>query len=133
MQHVENCYGCGKGNPAGLKMTFTVHDDHIVGTLATDKNHAGPPQVVHGGVIAAAVDESFSVLVRQALKQDARTVRLKITYRQAAALGETLSVLARPKEETRKTFIVTAEVSVNDQVVAEAEAMMFKWLPRESS
>jgi len=133
LRHVENCYGCGENNPVGLKMRFTVQPDQVIGTFISGANHAGPPQVVHGGVIAAAVDETFSVFVRQVLKQDARTVRFQIVYRQPLAVGETLSVLAKLKDQNRKTFVVTAVASVNEKVVAEAQGTLFKWLPLSPS
>ncbi len=133
MRHVKNCYGCGKTNPVGLKMTFAVHADHIIGTLLTHTNHAGPPGVVHGGVIAAAVDESFSVFTRSGLGQDALTVRLEMVYRQPAALGTTLAVDVRLKEETRKTLNVKAVVTVEEKVIAEAEGTLFKWQPDNPS
>jgi uncharacterized protein (TIGR00369 family) len=126
LSHVPNCYGCGPQNPLGLKMTFRYLDDHIVGEFHSREEHVGPPGIVHGGLIAALIDESFSVLCRGLLGQEARTIKAEIHFRKPAPTGSTLQVKTVLDKETDRALLLTSSVYLTDTLIADAKGTMFK-------
>lgn len=129
LPHVPNCFGCSEKNPVGLKLKFTFHDDHICGEFESNANHVGPPDIVHGGVIAAIIDESFSVLCRGVLKKDSRTIKEEVTFRRPAMAGATLKVKTKLEQESSRTLEVSAEVLADDVLIAQGKGTLFKLKP----
>jgi uncharacterized protein (TIGR00369 family) len=59
------CFGCGPANPIGLHLVFYVADDvSVVCKPVIAANFEGPPNLVHGGIIATLLDEAMSKAVR---------------------------------------------------------------------
>ena len=53
------CFVCGRENPVGLYMTFYDNGDNEVYSDYTVADHyQGYPGVVHGGIVAAMLDEA---------------------------------------------------------------------------
>ena len=52
------CFVCGEKNHAGLQGTFYVEDDAVFMPLNVKDHHCGYPDVVHGGIVAAAAGAS---------------------------------------------------------------------------
>jgi uncharacterized protein (TIGR00369 family) len=51
------CFGCGQKNPIGLKLSFMESDDYFHAAWQPTKVYEGYPNVLHGGIIAALLDE----------------------------------------------------------------------------
>jgi len=124
--HVPYCFGCSTKNPHGLKINFAVKDDTVVGTFTSHKYHMGPPDAVHGGIIATLIDESISYFARTVIKHDIRTIKEEIIFRNQALIGETIYVEAHLKEEKSRALILTAKVYSEDSIIAEATGMLYK-------
>jgi acyl-coenzyme A thioesterase PaaI-like protein len=124
--HVPYCYGCSAKNPLGLKINFTVKDNAVVGTFTSHKYHMGPPDAVHGGIIATLIDESISYFARTIIKHDIRTMKEEIIFRNQSPVGDTIYVEARLKEEKSRALILTAKVYSEDGIIAEATGMLYK-------
>ena len=124
--HVENCFGCSQSNPIGLRIRFTVKDETALGEFISNENHEGPPGFVHGGIIGAVIDESFSFLARSLVNEGVRTAKQEIKFRKPVKLGETIYVESRLKEQKRGAIIVTSKVYTNTNFIAEATGMLFK-------
>jgi acyl-coenzyme A thioesterase PaaI-like protein len=124
--HVPYCFGCSTENPLGLKINFTVKDDAVVGTFTSHEYHMGPPDAVHGGIIATLIDESLSYFARTIIKHDIRTMKEEIVFRNQSPVGETIYVEARLKEEKSRALILTAKVYSEDGIIAEATGMLYK-------
>ena len=86
----------------------------------------GPPDTVHGGVIAAMIDESFGMLVGTIIKQEVRTIKEEVSFRNPAKIGDTLYIEARLKAEKNRAFIVTATVRSGRDIIAEATGTLLK-------
>ena len=125
--HVLNCFGCNLGNPIGLKANFTVKDDCVLGEFQSNENHIGPPpDIVHGGVIAAIIDESFSILPWALFKQDIRTIKEEITFRNPAKVGDKIYVETRLEEQKSRTIVLESKVYTDRNVIAEARGTLLK-------
>jgi acyl-coenzyme A thioesterase PaaI-like protein len=124
--HVPYCFGCSTKNPYGLKINFAVKDDTVVGTFTSHEYHMGPPDAVHGGIIATLIDEAISYFARTIIKHDIRTMKEEIVFRNQAPIGETIYVEARLKEEKSRALILFAKVYSEDGIIAEATGMLYK-------
>src|SRR3989304_4676628 len=59
------CFGCGKENPLGLKITFTLDRGKkaIKGEFTPGPEHQGYQGITHGGIIATLLDEAMGRLL----------------------------------------------------------------------
>jgi acyl-coenzyme A thioesterase PaaI-like protein len=106
------CFGCGKENPIGLKLTFEF-DGEIYSTRYTpDKTHQGWSNRTHGGMLALVLDEVLTrvVLVQHGL--DWFTVELTTRLIRPAPVGEPLEI--RGKVEAVRGRLITATGEVID-------------------
>lgn len=91
-----HCFGCGALNPHGLRLAFFAAADgaEVWTDFTPDRRHEGYHGLVHGGVIAALLDETlgWSFFARGVW---AVTTRLNLTYRLPVPVGEPLRVTAR--------------------------------------
>lgn len=62
-EHHNNCFGCGPGNPHGLHLVVHRESDTVVARHVFDERHEGAPGVVHGGALAAAIDDLYGFLL----------------------------------------------------------------------
>ena len=124
--HVPYCFGCSPDNPIGLKLDFTIKDNIVLGEFTSHTYHMGPPDAVHGGIIATLIDESISFFGRGVLKEDVRTVRVEIVFRNQAPIGDRLMVEARLQEEKSRKLIITSRVYTDKNTIAEATGTLFK-------
>ena len=76
-----DCFICGKENHAGTDVTFTVSGDGVECEYVTDKKHIGYKDVLHGGVIAALLDECMGWAVSVHKKAMCVTGELTIRYK----------------------------------------------------
>src|SRR6202043_1393541 len=94
------CFGCGPANPQGLHLTFTTdtsNPDQITATaqIQLDRMHEGPPGHIHGGIVAALLDEAMSKLNRP-LNVLAMTRHMEVDYLRPVPLYQPLVLIARP-------------------------------------
>lgn len=51
------CFGCGPGNPHGLRIKSYPEGEEVVCRFQPSPEHsAGPPDVLYGGTIASIID-----------------------------------------------------------------------------
>lgn len=124
--HSQNCFGCSPQNPIGLKVVFKVAGDGVVGEFTSNENHEGFPGFVHGGVLAAILDEALSYIARISMQHAILTLRENITFRNASCIGEKLTVEARITEEKKRAFVAKAKLRNQKGVIAEAEGTLLK-------
>jgi uncharacterized protein (TIGR00369 family) len=74
------CFGCGMKNPMGLKLTFTDRDEYIQASWNPSETYQGYPNVLHGGIIAALLDEIGAWCIYVKLDTAGVTRQMNITY-----------------------------------------------------
>ena len=121
------CFVCGPKNPIGLKLDFDLLDDRTLRTaFIPQKSHQGYANVVHGGILAAILDEVM-VNLPYKLGQKVVTTRMEVTFRQPARVGHRLVFTARLVKETKRTWEAQAQARTADgTVVAEAKSTLMK-------
>jgi acyl-coenzyme A thioesterase PaaI-like protein len=108
-ERANHCFGCGPANPEGLHLTFITDASNPEAITATaqlqlDRMHEGPPGHIHGGIVAALLDEAMSKLNRP-LNVLAMTRHMEVDYLRPAPLFQPLVLVSRHlRREGRKLF-----------------------------
>jgi len=110
----------GLGNPHGLHLQYHLAGDRVVTTWVAGDEHSGFPGFVHGGLIAAVLDDAMgrcSVLHRRWVV----TGRMETRFRDAAPIGAALRVEGWITRLTRRVMTAEALMTLEDgSVVAGA-------------
>lgn len=104
--------------PQGFGIRFTVEDDgSIAAQTVFDESKEGGDGILHGGAIAAVLDEAMGVAAYEA-GQPGYTVTMTYTYKSHIPLGEPITIAARvDRIEGRKVF-ASCEAILPDQTIA---------------
>jgi acyl-coenzyme A thioesterase PaaI-like protein len=111
----------GLRNPHGLHLQYHLAGERVVTTWVAGDEHAGFPGFVHGGLIAAVLDDAMgrcSVLRRRWVV----TGRMETRFRDAAPIGSSLRVEGWITRMTRRLMTAEACMTRDDDgsVIAES-------------
>lgn len=129
----QRCFVCGQRNPFGLQLIFRVKEDAIVADFQPRAEHQGFPGVIHGGIVAAILDEALgrtSVLSQH--PEWTMTGRLEIRYRRYVPYGPLLRVRATLGTERRRMIQAKGVITFSDDetaVLAEAQGTFLSLPP----
>ena len=119
------CFGCGKNNPIGLKLSFNWDGKTAKAEFVPGELHQGWPGVVHGGIIISMLDEAMSYATHF-MGIYCVTARMEIRLKRPALTEQPLVVTSQVTRNTRKLLETRAQVSSNDGIlIAEAKATHF--------
>jgi uncharacterized protein (TIGR00369 family) len=125
-----NCFVCGIANPIGLRLRFTDDGEHTAhAEFVVPEDYNGYPGVVHGGIVAAILDEvaGRAMLARGAeeLRNLFVTMKLDVRYRRPTPTGTPLTAIGWMVQEGEGRARVRGEIRLPDgTVTAEAECLM---------
>jgi acyl-coenzyme A thioesterase PaaI-like protein len=122
------CFICGKANPIGLKVDFEVDRKglKISGMFTPRREHEGYRGIMHGGLVAALLDEAMVKLLWE-VGIPAVSAALDIRLAAPARVGEPLSI--RGWVDSQKGRIIHAGARIEGpggSLVAEARARCVK-------
>ena len=128
-----HCFVCGLQNDIGLQLRFYIQDnEEIVANCTISEKYQGYPGVVHGGVVAAILDEAAgrSQMVQNGDNGELNprilfTVHLDIRYRKNVPVGQPLRLVGRAgitKGKAAKAMAVLYNQA--GEVLAEADALL---------
>jgi acyl-coenzyme A thioesterase PaaI-like protein len=104
------CFGCGDRNPIGLHLHFASDEDGVKATFVPAPEHQGFQGVIHGGIIAAVLDEAIAWATAHAGFW-AVTGEMRIRFRLPLSVGEPATVLARVSDVRNRVVNTTAELT----------------------
>ena len=122
-----HCFVCGKENPYGLKLEFY---ESVPGEVVVDytvpEQFQGYPGVVHGGVVAAMLDEvTGRVHMGGNPPRFMFTARLEVRYHKNVPVGKPLRIVGYAGKSKERTAIATAKIfGPEGEILAEAEALL---------
>lgn len=123
-----HCFVCGLENSFGLHLRFyTTAPGEVMVEYTVPEHYQGYPGVVHGGIVAAMLDE---VVGRVFMDDLARprfmyTARLEIRYRKNVPVGKPLKVVGRAGKNKGRTATATGVIYGPDgEPLAEAQALL---------
>jgi acyl-coenzyme A thioesterase PaaI-like protein len=129
----EMCFVCGRSNPVGLYMQF--HDDgelEVFSEYSVPAHYQGYPGIVHGGVVAAMLDE---VVARVSMIGDPHhfmmSVTLQIRYRQPVPVETPLRVVGRILRLRGRLGKAEGRILLPDGTVAAESHMSLADVPGE--
>ena len=119
------CFVCGRKNPRGLYVTFYDNGRNEVQASHTiPEDYQGYPGVVHGGVVAALLDE---VVARVAMIGDPHhfmmSVKLAVKYRHPVPTETPLTAVGRIVKLRGRLGKAVGKICLPDGTIA-AEAEM---------
>ncbi|BCA79983.1 acyl-CoA thioesterase [Desulfuromonas sp. AOP6] len=121
------CFVCGADNPIGLKAHFNIDKEgrSAVGRVSIPSSFQGWQDMVHGGVIAALLDETCIYACRS-IGDHFVTAEIAVKYLRPVPTQTEVVVTAEICEEKKRILLVTAELKIDDQVHAKAQAKVFR-------
>ena len=120
------CFVCGKQNPYGLHLTFSLHEGSAVTEFIPQKIHQGYKDIVHGGIISTLLDET---MVKAALLQGIPAITAEITVRflKPLIVGEKVIIEASITTMNKKIIETSASMRKTDNtLVAEGHAKLLR-------
>jgi len=126
-----HCFACGTLNEAGLHLDFEVSRDRAETRFVPERRHEGYDGTVHGGIVAALLDETMGWAVfHQGIW--GVTARLNVSFRRPVPVGQELHVVAEVTRRRSRAIETSGAVRrANDgALLAEADAT-FLVMPEE--
>jgi acyl-coenzyme A thioesterase PaaI-like protein len=123
------CFVCGVENPWGLHLSFTqTASGEVVADFVAPETYQGYPGIVHGGIVAAMLDE---IAGRALMGDDPAsprfmfTARLELRYRRNVPIGKPLHLVGKALKKKDRTALASAQLFGPDgSLLAEAEALL---------
>lgn len=81
-----NCFGCAPHNPLGLNMEFELHEETVKSIWSPKDDFQGFHGILHGGIIAASLDEAASWAIQVLCKTSGFTSEMNVKYIKPAYL-----------------------------------------------
>ncbi len=124
-----HCFVCGRLNPIGLKITFFDDGDKSVrAEVIVPDDFNGYPGVVHGGIVAAILDEvsGRAVIARgHDITNLFVTLKLEVRYRHPTPTDTPLTAVGTIVQAGKSRAKVHGEIRLPDgTVTAEADALV---------
>jgi acyl-coenzyme A thioesterase PaaI-like protein len=127
------CFACGQKNPYGLHMVFRLENESVVSDFQPCAEHQGFPGIIHGGIIAAVLDEALN---RTSMLSNeptwTMTGRLEVRYRRYIPYGPLLRVRATPGTQRGRMMQASGQVTLAEDenvVLAEAQGTFMALTP----
>ena len=117
IEHLPNsdwCFVCGEANQAGLQTRFYVEGDKVKAKLTAQEHHCGYKNTIHGGVIAAVLDECMGWAAARAIGRLCLTAELTIRYLGPVPDNQELTVITEITKANRRLVKATGEIQGAD-------------------
>lgn len=123
------CFICGRENPVGLKMTFFEESEaeQVRVEVTVPDHYQGYPGFVHGGILAAILDEvsGRAILLYRSPEELMATLRLNIRYRNPTPTETPLTCVGWVERIGGVGARVAGEIRLPDgTVTAECESLL---------
>lgn len=121
------CFACGKDNPIGLHLQFTIDEKAktCVTHFTPKHEHQSYDGRMHGGLITVLLDEVMGTYLYRTEGVPAYTARMELRFRRPVFVGRPLT--CQGHEVSRRGRLVLMEAQVLDdtgKVCVEASAKM---------
>ena len=130
-----SCFVCGRENPVGLKVRWQTDREggEICGQVAVPEHFNGYPRVVHGGIVAALLDETAgrTLLVDGGFSDLMVTLKLEVVYKKPTPTGTPLTVVGKLLRRSERRAQAEARLELADGTVT-ATARVLLARPPES-
>lgn len=122
----KNCFVCGRENLTGLKLDFyTVKPGKAYTSFSLSSNYEGYPGIVHGGIIAAILDETGGRAFMTEHEHFFVTAQLDVRYRKPVHTNTPLMAVGYAMDQKGRVAKARSEIQNSDgDVLAEADLIL---------
>jgi uncharacterized protein (TIGR00369 family) len=122
----DGCFVCGQDNDNGLQAAFRFNATLLFSfcRLTLDDRFQGWQGVVHGGILAALLDEAC-IYAALGVGPKPVTADLKVRYRRPVPCNAAVTLFGEVVERRRQVVRARARLVCNGKVHAEAEGRIF--------
>lgn len=126
--NTHKCFVCGIDNTYGLKITFESNGEGVVTARKIfSTTYQGYPGIVHGGVIAAVLDEVAGRATMKSKRPDVSMVtgKLSIRYRKPVRVNEEVMIEGKMISKSGRVYQCTSNMrSTSGELLAEADVTL---------
>ncbi len=128
LPHTHGCFVCGEANPIGLRLRFETDGKLVTARFTPRYEHTGFRQTMHGGLIAALLDEAMVWACAVQTRRFAFSAEMNVRYLRPVQPGQEVTVAAELVANRRdRIYDTKAELrDAQNQVLATATG---KYLP----
>jgi len=105
-----HCFACGTENAAGLGLAPRTDGEWIRATFTPRAHHRGMSNVVHGGIVAAALDEVLGCAISVRERSLGATVGLEVEFLAPLLVTGTYEVRARATGKAERIHTAEGEI-----------------------
>jgi len=132
LPYTQDCFVCGVRNPHGLQLRFRFENDVIHSDFTPRAPHAGYKGIVHGGIVATALDEVMFWAAAYVGRKFYVSVDMQVRWSRKVAVGERYLLVGRSVKQHRVFFHTAGEVvDAAGQVCASATGRYYPLPPAE--
>ena len=111
----KNCFACGKTNPIGPKLEFSINSENQVETFFTPpKEWSGWGEIVHGGLQTVILDEISAWAIVLLIKKFTLTINARVEFLRPLYVDEQLKATAEI-EKIEDDIIYVSSVILNER------------------
>ncbi len=127
------CFGCGLGNPIGLHLdNFEIEDGRLIARFRPRREYSGFAGILHGGIVAALLDESMAWSAMLLESTFVVTANLELKYRKPPPADAEYEVRASIEERRGRRLRIAGEALVQGSVIAQANGLFLATEPIEA-
>jgi uncharacterized protein (TIGR00369 family) len=121
------CFGCSQKNSIGLKLKFEEHEEFLHASWQPAAEHQGYPNILHGGIIAALLDEIGGWCISVKIGTAGVTSEMRTKYLAPVFISKgKITLKASVAEKKTKTVVIKCFLyDGQSKICAEAEAEYF--------
>jgi uncharacterized protein (TIGR00369 family) len=122
-----HCFVCGVENPSGLKLKFfEIQPGEVVADYTVPEQFQGFPGVVHGGIIAAMLDEvAGRAYIRGDPPRFMYTAKMEIRYRKNVPVGQPLRLVGKAGRTKNRSATARGEIfNQGGELLVEADLLL---------
>jgi uncharacterized protein (TIGR00369 family) len=125
-----DCFGCGLANPIGLHLDeFIAGDEGLTATFTPRAEYRGFDGVLHGGILAALLDETLAWTAMLLEGTFVVTASLELKFRKPASTDTTYTVRGEVIERRGRRLRLAGSATAGGIVVAEATGLFLATEP----
>jgi acyl-coenzyme A thioesterase PaaI-like protein len=115
------CFICGLKNPIGLRGGFyELENGQLVGIFKPSPEHQGYPNILHGGITTALLDETIgrAIMIKEHKDYWGFTAEITVRFRKNIPTNQTLRVIGCITNDRGRLFEGEGKILLEDGTVA---------------
>ena len=120
----DQCFACGLANPLGLHLDgFRFEDGGVAADFTPRPEYRGFEGVLHGGIVATALDEILAWAAMLGEDTFVLTGTLDLRYRRPAAVSSQYELRGRVDERRGRRLLLSGSMAADGTEIAAASGL----------